>query len=402
MFLTKKFENNMPQLISKFKIFLASPSDLWEERESLDDVIKELNNNYGRQNNIIIELLKWETNSAPGIATDSIQSLINNDIPDYDLFIGLLWIRFGTPTKHFGSGTEEEFNLAYEKFKKNSSSVQILIYFKIGSPPLLDEIIPEELIKVIAFKKDLGEKNILYWDFNNKGELERFLRTHIPARIETLKKESLLKFGNKTENVDEIDDSVKINEEIEELGLIDYQEQSEEYFEISNKALGRISDATKWIGNEISKKAEEIEKLVIKNKNKPLSYQVQRNIFGRTANIMNEFSTMITADIPIFVNNFEAGIDAFSELVNIYRQDFNGIYEDEIKNAIVSIENLIDQIQHGANGMKSFLSSVAHLPRMSKELNGAKRKMVQKLTELISELEISQTIAIEVKKNMSV
>ena len=61
----------MPTTVSKYRIFLASPSDLTEEREAIDAVISELNENYGNQNNIIIELLKWETNSAPAISNDT-------------------------------------------------------------------------------------------------------------------------------------------------------------------------------------------------------------------------------------------------------------------------------------------------------------------------------------------
>src|SRR6478752_4048770 len=118
----------MPELISKYKIFLASPSDLSDERESINQVIEELNITFGTQNNIILELHKWETNSAPAISSDGLQSIINNDIPEYDLFIGLLWMKFGTPTKEYGSGTEEEFNIAHQKFINDNSSVQILLY----------------------------------------------------------------------------------------------------------------------------------------------------------------------------------------------------------------------------------------------------------------------------------
>jgi hypothetical protein len=45
----------MPEMISKFKIFLASPSDLSDERESIKQVIEELNATFGNQNNIVLE-----------------------------------------------------------------------------------------------------------------------------------------------------------------------------------------------------------------------------------------------------------------------------------------------------------------------------------------------------------
>jgi hypothetical protein len=64
----------MPEMISKFKIFLASPSDLSDERESIKQVIEELNATFGNQNNIVLELQKWETNSAPAISSEHIQN----------------------------------------------------------------------------------------------------------------------------------------------------------------------------------------------------------------------------------------------------------------------------------------------------------------------------------------
>ncbi|RLD38698.1 MAG: hypothetical protein DRI97_13420 [Bacteroidetes bacterium] len=89
----------MAETVTKYKIFLASPSDISEDRDSIEEVIKELNLTYGSQNNIVIELIKWETHSAPGVSSVDQQELINQDINDeYDLFIGLMWMKFGTPT----------------------------------------------------------------------------------------------------------------------------------------------------------------------------------------------------------------------------------------------------------------------------------------------------------------
>jgi hypothetical protein len=177
----------MPELVSKYIIFLASPSDLSEERDAVNNVINELNISFGTPNRIVLELQKWETHSAPAISSESVQNIINNDIPVYDLFIGLLWMRFGTPTKEYGSGTEEEFNIAYERFIKDNNSIQILFYFKDAPPPSLSDVKPEQLIKVNDFKSSLQEKKILHWEFKLKDDLEKYLRSHIPKRIKDIR-----------------------------------------------------------------------------------------------------------------------------------------------------------------------------------------------------------------------
>ncbi len=385
----------MPELISKYKIFLASPSDLSEERESINQVIDELNLTFGSQNNIVLELQKWETNSAPAISSESVQNIINNDIPTYDLFIGLLWLRFGTPTKEYGSGTEEEFNIAHKRFISDNNSVQILLYFKNSAPQSLSDINPEQLTKIREFKSSLGEKNVLYWEFNLKDELERFLRIHIPKRIQNLKS-----IPNLPEKTALVENEIAIIEKEEDFGILDYQEFIEESFSISTHALMRISDATVWIGDEMNKKTAEIDRLVAKNRNQAISFKVQRNIYERTANVMNDFATRIEPEIPIYINNFEKGIDSFSKLITIYIKDFEN-KEEEISEASDSLDNLLIQIEFALGNMQEFLNTIDNLPKMSKELNSARRNVVEILSEFLKKLEISVTIGKEVHKNIS-
>ena len=98
----------MPETISKYKVFIGSPSDVTEDRQAINEVITELNHTFGNQNNIVIELIKWETHSAPGVTLNHPQEIINIDIgDDYDIFIGLMWMKFGTQTDNASSGTEE-------------------------------------------------------------------------------------------------------------------------------------------------------------------------------------------------------------------------------------------------------------------------------------------------------
>ena len=374
----------MPEIISKFKVFVASPSDLTEERESINEVISELNLIYGNPNNIVIELIKWETNSGPAISEQHVQGIINNDIGNYDLFIGLLWMKFGTPTQEFGSGTEEEFNIAYNKFLHDSSALQILFYFKNSLPKSLNDINPDQLSKVRDFRSSLGEKNVLYWEFNTKEELQKFLRLHIPHRINDLRRASSLQ----TEIiVNQKKTKELIINECEEYGILDYQEFIQESFEDSTLSLERIAEATKWIGLELNKKTTEVNKLT--SQKQQVSAKIQRDLFGRTAKVMDDYTNRVEPEIPIYISNFEKGIDSFSKLVNIYRNDLQNSRDEEIEEAKYSLGNLLTQILTCSKNMQEFLRSVENLPRMSKELNAAKKKVEYILNELINKLDYS-------------
>jgi hypothetical protein len=77
------------------RVFIASPGDLGPERQRAREVADELNSTLGRQFNVEIDLLGWE-DTLPGVGRP--QALINSDVDNCDLFIGLLWKHWGTPS----------------------------------------------------------------------------------------------------------------------------------------------------------------------------------------------------------------------------------------------------------------------------------------------------------------
>lgn len=57
------------------------------------------------------------------------QDVVNRQIGDFDLFVGVMWKRFGSPTKRAESGTEEEFERAYATYKEFGKP-RIMFYFR--------------------------------------------------------------------------------------------------------------------------------------------------------------------------------------------------------------------------------------------------------------------------------
>jgi hypothetical protein len=386
----------MPSTITKYKIFLASPSDLKEDRLSIDEVIKELNISYGKQNEIFLELLKWETHSGAGISTIHPQKIINSDLgSDYDIFIGIIWGKFGTKTDSAESGTEEEFLNAYNRFIEKPNSLQILFYFKT-TPISMNEINPEQIKKIQEFKTEIGKnKKVLYFEYNNISELGQFLRIHIPMRINDLKINSL----NPIEVVETANNEKSIVAEVieEEYGLIDYQIMMQEYITESNQSLNRISEATSWIGEQFNKKTTEIGNIVASGNQTNL--KIVQDFFIRTAKVMDNYANRIEPEIPIFFDNFEKTIDSMSNLYNISSKDLT-VTDEEIESTTNSINLLTTGIISAINGMTSFLNSIEGFPRMSKEFNKAKTNVVEKLEDLLSKLRTSYSIAIELQKSI--
>ncbi len=379
----------MPQNIVKYKIFIASPSDVLDERQAIEEVIDELNRTYGVQNGLVIELMKWETHSAPGISEISPQAIINEDIgTDYDLFIGILWKKFGTPTTKAKSGTEEEFLNAYNKYGGDSKSIQILFYFKIASPASLSEINPDEFAKVLNFKESLKKKNLLISEFKEIKDFQTQLRIHIPIRINSLRESITLKESAAVElSHTQIDQGV---DNIEELGLLDYNDIIQECFQTSSEALVSMSTSMEWVGAKISERTAEIER--INNAKKVIGLKDIRDIYNRVAEIMIDFANRLDPEIPIWTNNFVRGIDSFSQLINIGGIELGMIQDSDVQ----SLKSMIDVFSGVEEQMQQFHDIVSQLPRMSKELNKARRVVEDKLKTIIENLKMNYAIAQEV------
>src|SRR5688500_2184321 len=108
------------------RIFVASPSDVEIERDRVDLVIEELNRDIGESLGVRLESIRWEKYVAPLMGRPEDVVLQQVKLNEWDVFIGILWLRFGSPTgavnpatdKPFLSGTEEEFNIAYNSWRK--------------------------------------------------------------------------------------------------------------------------------------------------------------------------------------------------------------------------------------------------------------------------------------------
>lgn len=169
--------------MQNIKIFLASPSDVTDERNTVTDVVEDLQLTLGKSKSVHIELIKWETHVNPSIGIDA-QDVINNQIGEYSIFVGVMWNRFGAKTKRAESGTEEEFSRAYELFIRDGKP-KILFYFR---DPIalrtLDEL--KQLEKLFKFKKKLSNAGTLYHQYSNIRNFERNLHVHLYREIEKM------------------------------------------------------------------------------------------------------------------------------------------------------------------------------------------------------------------------
>lgn len=160
--------------ILEFKCFIASPGDTIEERNICEEVFSEINDNLGEALSFKLSTLRWENNVHPGVAEYS-QQVINRQMDgNYDLFVGIMKTRFGTPTPQAGSGTEEEFNIAYEKHERKEIDN---LFFYFGNPSVpVSEINVEQLQKVRKFRSHLENLGVLYGQYEDINDFKKQLK----------------------------------------------------------------------------------------------------------------------------------------------------------------------------------------------------------------------------------
>ena len=156
-------------------VFLASPSDLAEERRLARDVVDELNRVCARRLKWSIELLGWE-DTLPGFVRP--QEKINADVRLCRLFIGMLWRRWGQPTGKYSSGFEEEFELA-KRLRSEAQAPEIWLYFRRIEPAQGEDPGPQ-LEKVLEFKRNIEmSKECLFGEFADPEEWRKKLHDNL-------------------------------------------------------------------------------------------------------------------------------------------------------------------------------------------------------------------------------
>jgi hypothetical protein len=174
------------------KVFLASPGDLPDERRAANAVVDEFNKLWADALGYHVELVGWEdTVSRYGRP----QELINQDLDQCELFIGMMWKKWGTPPGIDGgytSGFEEEFERSIRK-RTEEGRPEISLLFKQVDPDLLDDP-GGELRKVMTFKeKIIAQKTVLFETFSDVRDLEGKIRSCITNYVQRLRDEEAKK-----------------------------------------------------------------------------------------------------------------------------------------------------------------------------------------------------------------
>jgi hypothetical protein len=361
------------------QVFVASPSDVKEERELMEGVIKQLNQTWSTTLGVTYELLKWETNVRPGFSTEP-QAVINKQIGnEYDVFIGIFWSRIGTSTQNAKSGTVEEFQNAFSRNKATGGvAPEIMLYFKEAPVPL-SKIDTQQLQDVLDFKKSISKMGGVYSVFEDDAGFESSLRSHLSAVAQNFVSKQKLALGTASSNIQPlIHDAVAESEE-DDYGYLDYLEIYEVRQNEMVSALDRINEATALIGQQLDQRTSEIGKGI------EASPKEARRLIKRISDDMNSYAETMKSQLPILSAARSIAFDALSNSLAL-QADFPNNNQD-LFSLRTTLQGLNDNTGIAIESMQGMRSAAHSLPPISKEINKSKRAVVNEIDAFISEVE---------------
>jgi hypothetical protein len=149
-----------------FRVLIASPGDVVDERDIAVKTIQEWNDLNSPERRIVMLPLRWETHSAPEYGTRP-QEVINRLVVDHcDLVIGIFWTRVGTPTGVADSGTLEEIErvanqgkpvmLYFSQVRQDPNSIDIAQLSKLRD--FRQKVMPKALVESFGSQIEFRDK----------------------------------------------------------------------------------------------------------------------------------------------------------------------------------------------------------------------------------------------------
>ena len=389
----------MTRSVTVIDAMLSSPGDMQAERQVVEDVISELNRMWRRSPGVQVHLFRWEIDATPGVAPRP-QEVINREAgDDYDLFIGLLGTRFGTPTGEAMSGTEEEFRRAFRRYTETGRP-EIMLYFSERpiSPSTIDL---EQLARVAAFRQALSEKGILYRTFNSSDELASLLRLNLSSYVrrwfsaDALSDGVAVRASGQASSENTVDSAESIDLGLDdEPGFLDLAEAVFSKATEFEEVMTRMTEAVRDVGNRMIKRTQEMERLGPLHDAAGLK-RAKAVVLG-AATDLSMFTRRLSSETPLFASTFGSLISAYTSLFKLASSELTNAELPSVEQTLQQAKELAVTVQQSYDSTKSFRDSLLRWPSVSTYLNKARREAIGALDALLGEFKTAGNLIQEV------
>lgn len=245
-----------------YTLLISCPSDVAPFVPAIENAVYRFNRICGKKDKIMV-LPCYYTNSAFPTMGGHVQSILNTQLLDSaDMIVSVFWTRFGSPTVHHDSGTEEE--IAYMQ----GQDKQVFLYF-LNKPILPTEIDPQQYMRLLSFKQNIHQQGF-HREASDETDLGNQFYDHLKLYFDQLESVPKLKSSPHKKQILWVDDrpenNVFVRTYFEQYGIDTIialsTKQALQYFSAMDSIAVIISDMGRKEGpNEGYVLLEEIRKL---------------------------------------------------------------------------------------------------------------------------------------------
>jgi hypothetical protein len=319
---------------------------------------------------------------------------------DWDMFVGIMWSRFGTPTGRSGSGTQEEFERAIARHRTAPGSVSVLFYFK-DEPLAPSKIDGSQLQQVQAFKQSTQSSGLLTWDFTDADQFERLVELHITKHVQDWRSTATSsKAASTPRYVTSVSDRESESSASPEIARLGTQEEDDagyldllEAFSQQSSEIEQIASRLTAAQNALTEKTTEGHKRLEQLKADPenLSTRRFREVVAKVADEMLTFTSCVEAEVPKFGAAVDSTVSTLTRLAAVSAE----LYPQQVSDTKSAVFSLLQSLAAARQSAQEFKDTTSALPRMTKELNVAKRKQSAALGSLVGQFENGERLLTE-------
>jgi hypothetical protein len=195
----------MPFKADAYRVLIASPSDLIEERQAATEAVNEWNALYAAAESIVLLPIKWETHGMPESDIRPQEAINIQLVHDCDILIGMFWTKLGTNTGVAASGTVEEV----DQFVTTGKPA--LLYF--SSRPIDPNKIDVKQHRKLKSFQEATYKKALVGSFSNVSELQQTLLKDLLRQVRKLKLSKSSRQSDKLNQAVQITDLILLHKQ---------------------------------------------------------------------------------------------------------------------------------------------------------------------------------------------
>ena len=183
-----------------YRVLIASPSDLAEERQAATDAVNDWNAQHAVAEFVVLLPVKWETHAKPQVGVRPQEAINSQLVRGCDILVGMFWTKIGTSTGVAESGTVEEI----DQFV--ASGKPALLYF--SSRPIDPNKIDLKQHKKLRSFKDCTYQKALTGGFSSVDELRQTLLRDLMSQVRELNASRPSRRGAKLDQASKITDLI--------------------------------------------------------------------------------------------------------------------------------------------------------------------------------------------------